>query len=203
MYPTRLCRAPSAFRTRPAPLLPHSQVALAVRNGGASLLDVGCRRISCVLAAMMLTAGAYAQDRLPDRPPAKASACKLEPIGTGAVKSVVDGRTFVLTDGREVRLAGIEVPRADDGGAHAGAAKAALEALLAGGEILFKRLGAETDRYGRVVAYVFGTGQERAAQQVMLARGHARMAARIGDAACAAELLAAERTARAARLGLW
>ena len=37
----------------------------------------------------------------------------------------------------------------------------------------------------------------------MLARGYARVAADVGHAACAAELLSRERTARTARLGLW
>jgi hypothetical protein len=40
-------------------------------------------------------------------------------------------------------------------------------------------------------------------QLALLAAGHARVAARVGDAACAAEFLAAERAARAAGLGLW
>jgi hypothetical protein len=37
----------------------------------------------------------------------------------------------------------------------------------------------------------------------MLARGYARVAAQVGNAGCAAELLARERAARAAKLGLW
>jgi hypothetical protein len=37
----------------------------------------------------------------------------------------------------------------------------------------------------------------------MLAAGHARVAADVGQLACAAELLAAESSARAAGLGLW
>ena len=37
----------------------------------------------------------------------------------------------------------------------------------------------------------------------MLAQGHARVAANIGDFACAASLLAAEKAARAGGLGLW
>ena len=37
----------------------------------------------------------------------------------------------------------------------------------------------------------------------MLASGYARVAAPVGDRACAAELLARERTARQAKLGLW
>ena len=37
----------------------------------------------------------------------------------------------------------------------------------------------------------------------MIRSGHARMAARVGDRACAAELLTHERSAREAKLGLW
>jgi len=37
----------------------------------------------------------------------------------------------------------------------------------------------------------------------MIARGAARVAARVGDRGCAAELLARERAARDAKLGLW
>jgi endonuclease YncB( thermonuclease family) len=39
-----------------------------------------------------------------------ASACRFESIGTAMVAQVLDGRTFALSDGREVRLAGVEVP---------------------------------------------------------------------------------------------
>ena len=38
------------------------------------------------------------------------SACRLEPLGSGMVVSVVDGRSFLLDDGREVRLAGLQIP---------------------------------------------------------------------------------------------
>ena len=38
------------------------------------------------------------------------TACQGAALGSGLVRSVEDGRSFVLDDGREVRLAGIEVP---------------------------------------------------------------------------------------------
>jgi hypothetical protein len=68
-------------------------------------------------------------------------------------------------------------------------------------------MGAESDRYGRVVALV---SVEPAApeagisvQRALLAQGQARVAANLGDSACAASLLEAERTARVGGLGLW
>src|SRR5262249_55738433 len=39
-------------------------------------------------------------------------ACRFEILGAGKVAKVVDGRNFVMEDGREVRIAGIEVPPA-------------------------------------------------------------------------------------------
>jgi endonuclease YncB( thermonuclease family) len=35
--------------------------------------------------------------------------CTFQDAATGTVRAVLDGRSFVLTDGREVRLAGIDV----------------------------------------------------------------------------------------------
>ena len=40
--------------------------------------------------------------------PADAAGCMFEPQGEGRVAAVIDARTFRLTDGREIRLAGIE-----------------------------------------------------------------------------------------------
>lgn len=126
-----------------------------------------------------------------------ASACKLDEAGMGTVRAVLDGRTFVLTDGREVRLASIEVPESD------AANKAALDKLIGGRDVLLKKIGDDKDRYGRLLAYAFVAGDARSAQQILLAAGHARVAARVGDPQCAEELLRTERAARAAGLGLW
>jgi hypothetical protein len=102
-----------------------------------------------------------------------------------------------LTDGREVRLAAIEVPDTEP------AAKFALEKMLGSRTVTLKRLGNDKDRYGRLLAHVFTPDDARSIQQTMLAAGHARVAARVGDMACAIQLLGAERRARAANLGLW
>ena len=57
------------------------------------------------LACMLVASGAAAQE----------ANCTFEDAGTGTVRAVLDGRSFVLTDGREVRLAGIETPEAEQG----------------------------------------------------------------------------------------
>ena len=75
--------------------------------------------------------------------------------------------------------------------------------MLVAGEAVMLR-GGEKDRYGRLVAQVFRSGApERWIQAELVAAGNARVAAEIGDRACAAELLRRERAARSAGLGLW
>ena len=70
-----------------------------------------------------------------------------------------DGRTLTLTDGRDVRLAGIEVP--NETGT---VARAALEKLLAGHDVRLLNMGPDTDRYGRFVGGIAGAdGPRRAA----------------------------------------
>ena len=140
-------------------------------------------RLVLATAATAFASGAMAQD-----------ACKLPGLGTATVAGVRDGRTLLLTDGRELRLAAIE---ADD------ASRAALNTLAAGKMLRLEKLGPEQDRYGRVVAIVYTDDARQSLQQVMLAKGQARVSARVGDRPCAELLLQAERAARAAVRGLW
>ncbi len=120
--------------------------------------------------------------------------CKLTVIGTVNVAAIRDGRTLLLEDGRELRLAGIE---ARDGG------RDALQSLVGGRPLRLERLGDEHDRYGRLVAFAFPAEAGQSLQSALLADGQARVAARIGDKACADSLLTIERGAREARRGLW
>lgn len=120
-------------------------------------------------------------------------------MAPATVAAVRDGRTLVLDDGREVRLAGLDVPAGYD------AAKTRLADLLAARPIILKRLGIDADRYGRPQVYAFTAddGGMRSVQQALLAGGHARVNAHVGDRSCAAALLAEELRARKGNLGLW
>ena len=123
----------------------------------------------------------------------------------GRVHQVIDGRSFTLDDGREIRLASLEVPPASKSSPAGRAARAALASLLAGATIELRSAAPAPDRYGRAMAYAFAAGQPRSSSiaHAMLARGHARVGAAVGDPACAAELLSRERVARTAKMGLW
>jgi endonuclease YncB( thermonuclease family) len=120
--------------------------------------------------------------------------CKLAALGAGTVAAVRDGRTLLLGDGRELRLAAIEVNENS---------RTALQALVAGRNLRLEQLGPERDRYGRLVALAYADDKTQSVQQAMLEQGHARVSARVGDKGCADLLLRAERAARAARRGLW
>jgi hypothetical protein len=100
----------------------------------------------------------------------------------------------LLTDGRELRLAAIEVT---------GNSRDLLQHLVDGHSIRLERLGNAPDRYGRLVAFVYAENAEQSVQQAMVAQGQARVSGRIGNKACADMLLGAEKTARKARRGIW
>ena len=159
---------------------------------------------AAALAAIVVAANgarAIAQDQ-PRTP------CGSADIGRVTVTRVLDGRTFVLDDGREVRLAGIEVPPLpqEPSAASSGTAvKDALDALTAGDEVLLRQAEFPSDRYGRVVAYAYTLrdGDELFVQGELIASGFALASDRIGSRACATELLGREAAARRAKLGLW
>lgn len=158
---------------------------------------------------------------------AAAIACGGEIIAQATVSGIIDGRTLLLSDGREVRLAAIEVPplpvspllsasmpvptagELDVSGGFGMAAKAALDAMAGGDQVLLRQADAgldrNMDRYGRLVAYVYAQrdGVELFVQGALIEAGLARAAGRIDGKSCAEQLLAGEKTARAGKLGLW
>lgn len=164
--------------------------------------------VAAHLAMMVGGLGAAAQEK-----PARAPLCGGEAIGRGAAGRVVDGRTFALEDGREVRLAAVEVPplavlpeaRESEAAPGGAAARDALAALLGGADIVLRRADVATDRYGRILAYTSTArgGIERSVQADLVAQGYARVGGRIATRECATELLNRERAARKAKLGLW
>src|SRR5580700_7603030 len=152
-------------------------------------------------AALCGCSGAMAQEQ-----PKPVPICGGDEIARGVAKRVIDGRTFTLDDGREIRLAAIEVPPIESGAASGGvAAKAALDALIGGDDIVLRRADIATDRYGRLVAYAYAVrdGEELFAQGELIASGFAWVGDHVGGRPCALELLKSENAARAAKLGLW
>ncbi|MBX3504765.1 MAG: thermonuclease family protein [Parvibaculum sp.] len=118
---------------------------------------------------------------------------------------------MVLDDGREVRLKGIQAPKLPLGRAGfepwplSGEAKERLTEMAEGETVSLRYGGARLDRHGRVLAHAFvaRAGGEVWLQQAMLNEGLARVYTFPDNRACAEQLLAAERQARSAGLGIW
>jgi endonuclease YncB( thermonuclease family) len=164
-------------------------------------------RDGILAAAIVATCGCFGATA---QQPALAVPCGGDAMAQTTVSRVIDGRTFVLDDGREVRLSGIETPplgSPQDADAAPGglAARDALIALAGGDQVVLRRAEAPSDRYQRLLAYAYTVrdGEEFFTQGELVASGFARVGDQVGSAACAAELLARENAARAAKLGLW
>ena len=111
------------------------------------------------------------------------------------VVEVIDGNTVLLDDGETVRLAGIE-PLAES-------ARQALVDLVQGRRIGLAGGGVPRDRYGRLRGHLVRSDNGTWIQGALLAAGLARVHSLVDDRAAVAEMLAIERRARAARLGIW
>ncbi len=125
---------------------------------------------------------------------ANAGACAFATQNDGHVTDVIDGRNFRLSDGREVRLAGIELVAKDPG---------ALAALVRDKDVSLHGADDTPDRYGRQTAFVLLAGSDISLQAQLLAQGAALASPDVTDKDCAAALLAAEAEARAGKKGIW
>ncbi len=139
---------------------------------------------ACALALplLLLPANAQAECRLPDG-------------GTARAVAAPDGRSLLLEDGREILLAGIEAAWP--------AAQPELLRRVTGRDLQLKALSGQPDRYGRLAAFVTVSGSDIPVQYDLIAGGFVRAAGAVQPPECRAELLARERRARDAGVGLW
>ena len=124
------------------------------------------------------------------------------------VRRVVDGDTVRLTDGRSVRMIGLNAPETGKKGRpdepFAVAARQRLQALIeaSGGRVGLVTGRESKDRYGRTLAHLYGADGENLEAR-LLAEGlgfQVGVAPNVDLVTCQQ---AAENTARKARLGLW
>jgi endonuclease YncB( thermonuclease family) len=167
--------------------------------------DLSLRALAATFAVLSACLCASAQGPAPLEVP-----CGGDELGRGTVARIVDGRTFILADGREVRLAAIEVPAlppTPQAGAPPGgvAARDALAALAGEDQVVLRRAQISSDRYDRLVAFVYTErdGDEIFVQGELIAAGFGRVSDQVGNRNCAAELTSREAAARKAKLGLW
>lgn len=131
-----------------------------------------------------------------------------KPSGTATVADVTDGDTLVLSDNVTVRLVGLQAPKLPLDRPNfkewplAKEARKALEELVLGRRLTVRPASKPVDRWGRTLAHL-----ERDdglwVQGEMLRLGWARVYTFPDNRALAANMLALEREARAAKLGIW
>ena len=131
---------------------------------------------------------------------AHAEGCAFAPLGGGHVAEIIDGRSFRLTDGREILLAGIELATPDPKVAKG---DSALSHILRDQDVILQGEDDAPDRYGRQTAFVLLSSSRALVQELLLAEGEALVSSEVAEKACAARLLAAEAGARAAKKATW
>jgi endonuclease YncB( thermonuclease family) len=119
------------------------------------------------------------------------------------VVRVVDGDTIVVAiggpRGTKVRLIGIDTP--ERGRCFFEAATQRMRALVEGKQVRLTKDVSETDRYGRLLRYVYVGSLF--VNDAMVREGYANAATFPPDVAHATEFIALARVARLARRGLW
>lgn len=115
------------------------------------------------------------------------------------VRFVIDGDTFILSDGRKVRLIGIDTPERWQ--PYYSEAKRRMMELVFGKEVELVRDVRDVDKYGRLLRYVY-VGDEFVNLK-MMEEGYARVLTIPPDVKYSELFVDAERGAQKEKLGLW
>lgn len=120
------------------------------------------------------------------------------------VERVVDGDTFVTRDGNRVRLIGVNAPEITGSAEYYGEEAAAYtRRMLTGETVWLFRDVSETDRYGRLLRFVFVPGDALMFNERLVREGYANAATYPPDVSLADRFREAERIARSEGAGLW
>jgi endonuclease YncB( thermonuclease family) len=122
------------------------------------------------------------------------------------VRHVLDGDSFVLANGNQVRLIGINAPEmSPQAQPLARAAKTLLAQLVEGRRVKLIFEEEKTDRHRRTLAHalLIDGGGEKSVEEILLRQGLAWSVAIPPNVAWATRLGAAESEARTARRGVW
>jgi micrococcal nuclease len=123
------------------------------------------------------------------------------PADACTVMHVADGDTFRCSDGRRVRLTGIDSPELGQGPYGADARKALLGLLPTGASVRLEPDVATHDQYGRVLAYVWAGST--LVNEAMVRGGWAVLYTVPPNVKYVARLERAQKEARANGTGLW
>ena len=117
------------------------------------------------------------------------------------VRRVADGDTFYCQDGRKVRLIGVDSPELQQHPFGEQARQALVQLIPPGTAVELQPDVAPTDRYGRVLAYVWS--DSKLVNEAMVRNGWAVLYTVPPNVKYADRLEGAQKEARARRTGLW
>ena len=123
------------------------------------------------------------------------------PPDTALVTRVIDGDTIVIEGGYRVRYIGIDTPEIDNGEPFGIEALEANQELVEGKIVRLERDVSQTDKYGRLLRYVYGDGIFVNAELVRL--GLAEAKAYPPDTRYQEDLEELETEAKEASWGMW
>lgn len=164
------------------------------------------RRVGAGLVGLVLAGVAQAGPAVAASRPGPALPAGLARGATGVVSAVLAGDAFALQGGTEVRLAGVQAPEPARG-EHpawplAAEATTASERALLGREVTLWHPADRFDRWGRSLAHAV-RDDGLWLQAALLMDGLARVYTQPRTATGTVAMLDLERTARAARRGIW
>lgn len=126
-------------------------------------------------------------------------------LQNGRVLEVISGDSFILEDGRRIRLTGMDAPRPAIGDAVAQplwrTAKQHLQNLITGKKLKF--ISATTDRFGRLRAHVLVGDEQTWLQGEMLGLGMGRVRIWSDEDIKIEQMLTIENQARDKKTGIW
>ncbi|MVO99252.1 thermonuclease family protein [Paenibacillus lutrae] len=132
---------------------------------------------------------------------------KSQKMTTGQVKRVVDGDTFTLETGEKVRLIGVNTPetvKPDSPVEQYGKeASAFTKDELTGKKVYLFSDAGDSDKYGRLLRYVFIDGQTVMFNELLIREGYANVMTIQPNAMFADAFVKLEREARQQNKGLW
>ncbi|MDO5561250.1 MAG: thermonuclease family protein [bacterium] len=117
------------------------------------------------------------------------------------VKRVIDGDTIELEDGRKLRYIGIDSPEINDAECYAQEAKNKNSDLVLGKTVTLEKDVSETDRYGRLLRYVYLDGEM--INELLVEKGYAKASSYPPDIKHQEKLTQAQKVARQNKNGLW
>lgn len=124
---------------------------------------------------------------------------------TEKVTRVIDGDTFEIQGGIKVRLIGVDTPEMKNQNktidCFAAEATQKTRSLLTGKEVILEKDISDTDKYGRLLRYVYLGGEM--VNDLLVRDGFAKIATFPPDIKNAKIFLASEKIARENNAGLW